>query len=419
MPLITDERTAVELLLRQMQNGKREGLKQFARESLGAHSDQARRLVELASAVDSGISMDALPFRDAEPTVQVTREIDGRDLNLTLKADRLPITSYDELVEFYEIDTERWQPTQQLFNFWGSESNPNFQVRAAFKESTYHALADEDREDLRERLALLAPLELRDRDYGRHKIGNNMLEIMVSDLHIGRDAYPIETALRDLKDAVLDILLRSNAPLMERIFLVFNGDTFNDDNAARTTTGGTPQESAGWWQDTFRQTRDCLIELALTCADCAPTEVYVIEGNHDRERSYYLADVLHAYFHNDENVVVHTDTVRNYIDWGNVTIGLAHGDEMKPTDLAMTILRETDSQNKEVIEWHLGHIHTRREDEIHGVLLRRFRTPTVSDAWSFRKGFGHNVRSVTGMVWDKYRGEVATYPYTFTGVVDG
>src|SRR5690606_32412523 len=117
---IPSERDAVRILVNRIERDGEGGLKNFARTVLGAHSEQARRLAEAAIAVHAGErDLASLDFRDSGiENVTVSTEVDGRELNVQLKADALPITTYEELVEFYGIDTDVWVPTEQSFSFW-------------------------------------------------------------------------------------------------------------------------------------------------------------------------------------------------------------------------------------------------------------------------------------------------------------
>lgn len=407
MPLITDERTAVQILMREY--GQREdeaGLNNFARVVLGAHAEQAKRLANMAL---SG----KLPDLPPEDDVTVTRTIEGRELSITLKADRLPITSYQELVDFYEIDTDRWQPTQQTFNFWGSDAAPNFQVKAAFREVEYRGLTDADRQETRDWYAALDPgWEPVDPWVGE---SGNLLEIVVSDLHADKATAAgttLEQHLHRVRVAVGAILERSEG--FEEVALVFLGDTFDHEGNGMTTSG-TPQAVQGTSRETYVRIRDFIGQMAVLCASVAPTTLYVLSGNHDRERSFYALDSLAGLLSKHENITVAPDASRAAIDWGVNLVGLWHGDRQKPVDIAMTLLREFDTRGKKVLEVHLGHEHTRREDELHGVLLRRFRTPTPDNEWATEKLFNHNTKSITGILWNKDRGVIAEYPFTFVG----
>jgi hypothetical protein len=408
LPLLTDERTAVQILINEAAQRGPEGLNNFARTILGAHAEQAKHLATCARE-------GTLPPASDSETVTVTRTIEGREMAVSLKADKLPITSYEELVEFYEIDTDRWQPVKQVFNFWGSDASPHFQVKAEFREVEYKGLVEADREKVRDWYAQLAPQE-----WGPCQAqdeSENLLEIVISDLHADKpstDGSGLEEHLQRIRGGVRGLLSRAKAHGVARIALVFLGDTFEHEGDG-LTSNGTRMETHGDPRESYRKVRDCIGQLTAQAAELAPVDLYVLSGNHDKERAWYAVDSLHGLFANHERVTVHTDTRRAAIDWGINLIGLWHGDRQKNVDIAMTLLREFDTRGKHVLEVHLGHEHSRREDEIHGVLLRRFRSPTPDNAWAADNLFNHSGKSITGILWSRDRGEIATYPVNFVG----
>lgn len=408
MPLEIPERQAVQILMDLAATYPTIAPQNFARTVLGAHSEQAKRLADLAS-------HGTLPDETQPETIQVNCQIDGQTQTVTLQSGKLPITSYEELVAFYNIDTARWQPDRQVFNFWGNEANPNFQVKASFKEIAYKGLEEADRQATRDWFAALAPTwEPRYYATPRHE---NLLEIVISDLHADKltaSGTTLDQHLGRVAQAVDEIVARADGDGFGRIALVFLGDTF-DHEGNGATTGGTVQATQEDPRRSYLKIRDWMGAMARSLAHAAPVDLYVLSGNHDRERAFYAVDSLAGLFQNHEAVTVHTDTRRQAIDWGVNLIGLWHGDKQRNEDIAMTLLREFPSHGKKVLEVHLGHIHTRREDEVHGVLLRRFRTPTPDNDWATDKLFNHNAKSVTGILWNKDQGEIAAYPYTFVG----
>lgn len=413
MPLIGTEQDAVRILVNRVQKDGGEGLQNFARRILGAHSEQARRLADLALKVVEGeTSIDDIEFEQSE-TVQVQAQANGRDFEVTLKADRLPITSYEELVEFYDIDTRVWQPVEQSFSFWGNSDRPNFNVKARFQRDEYQAAKAEDRESFREWASQYAPdVELPE------WVGTpngKMLEVVISDLHVDR-AGQRDTNLERMLAGVREVVgkARSLYGTVEEVNLVFLGDTFNSDNGRDTTTSGTPQESEHDWRETFRQTREAIVTAALTAAKVGSrVNIHILPGNHDYERAYYLTDTLWSFFHRTDHIkVVLDDGPRRYLRWGSSLIGLTHGDRVKPVDLAMSMFREQTTVGVRFFEWHLGHIHTRREDEIHGVTFQWFRTPSDPSEWEQKNLYGHNRKDITGIVWDRAEGPKDTFRHT-------
>ena len=427
MALIGSERDAVQILVNRIEREGNFGLKNFARTVLGAHSEQARRLADMAEQVSAGnADFDSLDFRDSGiENVTVRTEVDGKELDIELRADRLPITSYEQLVEFYDIDTDVWQPTEQSFSFWGNGDRPNFNVKARFTKDEYKAAQAEDRETFREWAKDFSP-EPPERPVV-HTDDDLMLEIVVSDLHADRVTTTgggIDRALARVRHAVTSIFRRAYWAdgKVSEVHLVFNGDTFNADNGKGTTTNGTPQEVEADWRESFRRVRAGIASIVNEALDefTAKVHIHIIWGNHDYERAYYLADSLWAYFHNDPQVEVDIEAGdRRYIEWGTNLIGLTHGDRNKPVDLAMSMFREANTVGKRFFEWHLGHIHTRREDEIHGVTFQWFRSPNDPGMWEEKQMFNHNNRDIVGMLWHKDQGNIATYRHSFTGKVNG
>ena len=106
---------------------------------------------------------------------------------------------------------------------------------------------------------------------------------------------------------------------------------------------------------------------------------------------------------------------RRYLHWGNSVIGITHGDRVKPGDLAMTMLREADIAGKKFLNWHLGHTHTLREDEVHGITFRWFRSPQAPSEWEEKNLYGNNLREITGIVWDIDYGPEDTFRYAVRG----
>lgn len=417
MPLQIPEREAVRILFRERQRrGDTAGLQTFARTVLGAHSEQARELTAIAAAISSEGELENYDYDDVED-IQVSREIDGKTLNVTLKADRLPVTSYEELVDFYDIDTNVWQPTKQDFRFWGSEKSPNFSVGASFQRDEYQALQAEDREAYREWAKEFSP-ELSAVEWQEPTPNGNLLEIFITDLHADKvaDGWNPYEAKEVLLRTVREHVSRAAIDGVEKILLVFNGDTLNRD-FGDATTAGTPQEYGGRNRSVFAAIREAITEAVMVCAHIAPTEVLILPGNHDFEKSYYLADSVWSYFHSTDRVEVHTEPdTRMYVRWGRVVLGFTHGKDENPKELPMLMLRETDCTDAIATEWHIGHKHTKQqfsEIETNGVLVRRFRSPAPNGDWERRMGYVGNRREIVSMLWHKERGKRAEYTEQF------
>ena len=407
MPLEISEDAAISLAVRRIvsNDGDATGVQSYLR-GLGAHSEQARRLTVRAQEAYEE-SLGVTPPTEERRAVSVTVETTQGELNVTLKADRLPITTLDELIEFYDIDTDVWQPATTAFNFWGSESNPNFQVKARFEKDKYAESVKYDRESFRAWAQELAP------DWGHLSYelageGSHMLELVLSDLHFGRESND-SGWLRSLESACHAILTQAQDYNIGAVNIVLLGDIFNSEGRRNTTTKGTPQDDSLDWRQTFTDAREFLAGLAQHALELtdSPVNIVVISGNHDFERSYYLQDSLHAYFHNHPHIDVPLSSgIRSYLRWGTTTVGLSHGDMVKESDLPLLMMREAGANANH--QWHLGHYHTRGEKEVQGILIRYFGTPSNTGEWDVTKGFGGNRKEVAGVIFDKEEGEIAT-----------
>ena len=415
MALNMSERQALEILTNRVRKDGEAGLINFAREVLGAHSAQAKRLAYLAvDVVDGKHSMDALPENsisapeDEEP-IQVSREIDGQVLNVTLKSGKLPITTYEELVEFYEIDTDVWEPTAQSFNFWGSDSRPNFQIKAHFSKKTPQSM-EAAREEFREWAKEFAG-NFESPPYLSPLLSPNMGEIILSDLHwdkanTGTSTEEFTEKVYRAVEEVLDGLARQGS--LEEVNLVLLGDTFHADTPDGKTTRGTQQEVDPNWRKSFEAVRGAIASIAVELAEYIPrVHIRIIPGNHDTVKTFFLIDSLWSYFHNHPRVSVALEDVgRQYIHWGVNLIGLNHGDKVKPIDLVMSMFHEADTSQAEHMEWHLGHYHTRRVEEVHGVTVRSFQSAREPGNWDITHAHNHNKREIVGILWHSSEGPV-------------
>ena len=150
----------------------------------------------------------------------------------------------------------------------------------------------------------------------------------------------------------------------------------------------------------------------------APVDVIVILGNHDKQRSFYLGEVLEAQYHNCPDVVVdNTARARKYYKYGHALIGYTHGSEEPIQNLPMVMASEMKSVWDVVksAEWHLGDKHHKKEikwlatEEMLGVVVRFMRSLTSTDAWHDSKAYIGNPHAGEAFIWDKNEGVVCQY----------
>jgi hypothetical protein len=137
-----------------------------------------------------------------------------------------------------------------------------------------------------------------------------------------------------------------------------------------------------------------------------------------------MGKYLEAWFNNDS--LVHIDcgaSPRKYYRFGNVLLGLTHGGEEKESSLPMIMATDIASKplwsETKFHEWHLGHIHRKRNmnytvldkgrplNEDLGVTVRYLSSLTGTEEWHHKKGFVGCTKAADAFIWNYEYGLVA------------
>lgn len=236
-----------------------------------------------------------------------------------------------------------------------------------------------------------------------------LVELSIFDAHFGKLAWSPETGQDyDIKicrtrymNAARDLLARAAIYNPERILYVVGNDFFHCDHRG-LTFNGTQMDCDGRWQKAFRIGKDCCVSIAEEASQLAPVDILVVPGNHDREKTFCLGEVLDARFTNNHNINVMNDPdLYSYYRWGKVLLGFVHGDnhtsDKKRAELPQTMSTDRPVDWSETVwrEWHLGHFHSEAEDVWHYRKAKQIRDLTVrvlpslssTDAWHREQGY--------------------------------
>jgi DNA repair exonuclease SbcCD nuclease subunit len=179
------------------------------------------------------------------------------------------------------------------------------------------------------------------------------------------------------------------------------------------TFAGTPQHEDQRWKKTFKEGCAVLFQSIEMLSKIAPVDVVVVAGNHDLDMAFCAGEVIWAKFFNNKNVVVdNSPTQRKYYRYGKCLIGFTHGKEEKISELPLIMANERskDFHEAKFKEWHIGHVHHKKEykflssEEFKGVTVRILRALTATDAWHNSKGYIGAGRAAEGFVWNKEQG---------------
>ncbi len=394
-----------------------------------------------------------------EGGIQLVEPAEALDPALLGVDDLARITTLEELVQFFKVDTEKWQVNSFRVNKWEQASKegvvPLYQVRAQLgrnQEREAEIAAEIYRqavEDLRAVGAARAePAPTRDYCTLDPEDDLHLLEIAVFDPHIGMygwaqevgEDYDSATAVRRYTDVVDKALAVSDFYSVERILYVVGNDlshvdALGEQQKGGTTTAGTAQDFDSRLPKVFSAIRRAVVSGIDKAARIAPVDVLVIPGNHDEQTTYKLGEVLQAWYRNDPRVDVKYDVEsedeaywprrRQYYQYGHNALMFTHGMEYKRKRDPLPLLFATEcppmiwatTTHREV---HTGHNHIRMSGryqpeqdvtETRAIITRSLPGLTPEDAWHYQQGYKH-AQAGTALVFRRSGGIAGLHEFT-------
>jgi len=353
------------------------------------------------------------------------------------------IKTLDGLLKACDVDLDVWSVKDYVVNKWDvtswktgkPETRQNFQVKARLERKVDEIKAKLLEETFKENVKNYVPPTIDVESYLTYNpTENNLLEISIFDLHIGKLAWSGETgenydtkiARARFVDAIQTLLKRARGFEYGRILFPVGNDFFNSDTILNTTTKGTPQDEDLRWQKTFSVGVTLLVDaINLLKQSGVPVDVLVIPGNHDFERSYYMGSYLEAWFNSDEQVIINNGaSPRKYYRFGKVLLGFTHGTEEKESSLPLLMAKDRESKPlwSETVyhEWHLAHRHRKKTvkystvdikstdlNEDLGVTVRYLSSLTGTEEWHHKKGYVGQIKAADGFIWNDETGLIA------------
>lgn len=255
----------------------------------------------------------------------------------------------------------------------------------------------------------------------------NLFVPCIFDLHLGKLAWKEETgedydsniAIKRFRNALEDLIQKAKGYNIDTILFPVGNDIYNSDKAKPfpQTTNGTPQMDDVRWQKMFRLGVRLITEAIIRLSKVAKVEVYTVLSNHDHERVFYLGETISAVFESHPNVTIHNSPkVRNYFQWGECLLGLAHGHNEKPDELPLIMAQENKLAWGDTFyrEWLLGHYHhklkkiTQEAKDYRGVRVTYLTSPSAADAWHYEKAFTGAIKGAEGYIYNKSEGIIGS-----------
>jgi len=352
------------------------------------------------------------------------------------------IKTLEQLLIAADVDQKIWHVKDYTVNKWDvtswkrdtPQTIQNFQVKARLERDcsiVKEQILGEIFKDMVSNyeppvLNCLQPAEL-------IKNENNLFELALNDLHLGKlcwnketgENYDIKIASERFLNTIVTLINRVKGFEYSRILFPVGNDFFNSDTIFNTTTKGTLQDEDVRWQKTFQIGTRLLVDaINMLKQTGRRVDVVVIPGNHDFERSYYMGEFLVAWFNDDHMVNINNGaSPRKYYRFGEVLLGFTHGSEEKENSLPMLMASDIESKpmwsETTYHEFHVGHIHRKRDvkiialdnkrmtNEDLGVTVRYLSSLSGTDSWHFSKGFTGSIKAGEAFIWNDKTGLIA------------
>jgi hypothetical protein len=342
------------------------------------------------------------PAADAE---QVTQRQDGDTLEARSTSRR--IKTVEDLLRHIEADMSRFEIAASEATKWecGDGDGGSIELHRVFVRlkprggpttmECVEAMIAAAKKELRRPLTKTVKAPKRD---GLWQV------LVVADCHFGKyawgkttggDDYDIDQAERLVGQAGSELLAVGDSHSPTRRTIAFLGDLFHYDTPGGTTTSGTPLERDGRLQKMIAVGCDTLLAIVERSAATTPTDVVIVNGNHDEVHTWTFQRILLERFRNDKRVTIKPDfTGRQYLAEGKTLLGFAHGHKAKrklPQIMALEAAQQWSQCPYR--EWHTGHFHSqaaewqRPIETLQGVIVRTAPALCPPDDWHSVNGF--------------------------------
>lgn len=365
------------------------------------------------------------------PTNSLQVSEDDSTLVLDYKNNK-QIKGLDELLRVANVDLNLWRVDSHVINKWDTHAKDengefklaqNFQVKAILKKREDYFNIKSIKDELKKELIEFSPKYSGEFSPTKYPFedSKNLLEISIFDLHLGKLAwhgesfedYDIHIAKQRFAKSIAEIINKASVYGFERILFPVGNDFFNSDTKEGLTSNGTPQMDDVRWKKSYKIGRELLVNSINMLREYAPVDVVVIPGNHDETKMFYIGDSLELFYENYPDVVINNHgALRKYYKYGQNLIGLTHGKYEKAAELPLLMANEAPDLWKDTYfrEWHLGHIHTKKEyrhlstNEYKGVVVRYLSSVSGTEEWHHKMGYVGNIKGATGFLWNKDNG---------------
>jgi hypothetical protein len=365
------------------------------------------------------------PGIDRDKTVAIKNQHNEAGNTATSISNANRPLSVDEVAVMWNVNQDIWFAKRLITNSWGMTNNSgdaytNYQTKVIWERKEEAFCLDAALEIFTAEAKKHAPKYKPIKKYPVTK-KDNLLEINIRDLHLGKLCWHAETgsnydskvAKSRVEKVLKDLISKANAFGFEHIILCASDDFFNSDTIEGMTTSGTTQDDDVRWKKMFYLGRKLMVQVIDSLRMLAPVTVIVVPGNHDTQRSFFLGEVISAWYNKTKNVTINNGPrVRKYYQFGEVMLGFCHGDKEKKANLPTIMANDEPKMwgNTKFREMHIGHLHGKKDikyigtEDSQGVTIRQMRSLAGTDNWHYSMGYVGTIKGAEAFIWNKKTG---------------
>ncbi len=245
------------------------------------------------------------------------------------------------------------------------------------------------------------------------------VELSLSDYHLAKryvdgDNNPTVRARRFFDVAQNLIRKVKSVYDIDKVVFPISNDFFHTDNYQNSTTNGTPQDIILDYASEYELGFAILVDtIRMLKANANQVEVILVQGNHDRTKSFYLAHALDVFFTEEQSVTFTREhSVVKGTMVGETFIGYHHGNckiDQLPLLFATHPKYSLMFGKAKYREVHTGDKHHYMAKEIKGVRIQQMPSLSGTDRWHKDNNFVHSVRAALALVYDAKLGKVAEF----------
>lgn len=238
---------------------------------------------------------------------------------------------------------------------------------------------------------------------------NELLSVLsLTDFHLDKlniDAESLEKK-GELFISTVKYLVSNASKIgnLDEIVFVIGSDFFHTDNYQNGTTKGTPQDVNSTWHNSYIFGFELLTNaINFLAKSYKKVNILLIQGNHDRQKSFYLAHSLEQFYREHNNIVFYNspESYKTFTYGDNLLI-FHHGDCVIKNLISLISTEEYklwgQCKNKDVF---VGHRHYNKHDEIYSVRVRQLPSLSKEDRWHNDNLFKGSRKSAVIIIYDK------------------